>query len=174
MSPDKFADRLAPETYQDDDRWVGVFENDPSAEDSLWLSARLFARLGAIAAGYDLHTLPRLGGVDPVQLNGLRCESLIDQLAFVAERSSSRSYRFPAMIRIRRLPKQRFRRVSYEIEYQPIHPADGFRLISRHPVLELEQIVGVGDGWAMIHAADQAWDGHEGQWVTIHSPCEEP
>ena len=86
MSPDKFADRLAPETYQDDDEVVGVFENDPSAEDSLWLSARLFGRLVAIASGYELHTLPMLGGAGAVQLNDLRCESLLDELAFVAER----------------------------------------------------------------------------------------
>ena len=83
---DSFADRLDPSTYQDDDGLVGVFESGAREEDSLWISERLFRRLTAVATGYELHTLPMLGGSDPVRLNGQRCESLLDELAFVAER----------------------------------------------------------------------------------------
>lgn len=81
----RFADRLDAATYEDDEV-VGVFENDPGEPDSLWLSERLFHRLTAVAKGYELHTLPMLGGSDPVRLNQQRCQSLLDELAFIAER----------------------------------------------------------------------------------------
>lgn len=83
---DRFADRLDPATYSEDDGTVSVFESDPGAKDSLWISERLFRRLAAVASGYELHTLPMLGGPDPVRLNWQRCQSLLDELAFVAER----------------------------------------------------------------------------------------
>ena len=83
---DRFDDRLDPATYSDDDGTVGVFESDPSEGDSLWISERLFRRLTAVASGYELHTLPMLGGSVPVRLNGQRCQSLLDELAFVLER----------------------------------------------------------------------------------------
>lgn len=83
---DRFADRLNSATYNDDDGTVGVFEADPGEDDSLWISERLFLRLTAVASGYELHTLPMLGGTDPVRLNRQRCQSLLDELSFVAER----------------------------------------------------------------------------------------
>lgn len=82
---DRFDDRLDAATYEDDEV-VGVFESDPGESDSLWLSERLFCRLTAVANGYELHTPPMLGGSDPVRLNQQRCQSLLDELAFVAER----------------------------------------------------------------------------------------
>lgn len=57
-----------------------------SGRDALWVSERLFARLTRVADAYELHTLPTLVGPDPIQLNRARCESLVDELAFVAER----------------------------------------------------------------------------------------
>ncbi|QTE31096.1 hypothetical protein [Pengzhenrongella sicca] len=86
MQIDRFADRLDPATYAEDDEVVGVFESDPSDQDALWLSARLFRRLTGVALAYELHSLPMLGGLDPVRLNRARCESLLDEIAFVAER----------------------------------------------------------------------------------------
>jgi len=86
VTPDRFADRLDAATYEHDDDVVGVFEPDSGDEDSLWLSARLFGRLTAVASAYELHTLPMVGGSEPVQLNRHRCESLLDELTFVAER----------------------------------------------------------------------------------------
>lgn len=86
MTPDRFADRLDAATYGADDEVVGVFETDPGEEDSLWLSARLFRRLTAVSTAYELHTLPMLGGSDPVRLNQQTCQWLLDELAFVAER----------------------------------------------------------------------------------------
>lgn len=70
----------------DDDEVVGVFEIDSSDADALWLSARLFRRLTGVASAYELHSLPLLGGSEPVLLNRARCESVLDELAFVAER----------------------------------------------------------------------------------------
>ena len=63
-----------------------MYESDPDEEDSLWIPERLFGRLTQVASAYELHTLPMLGGMDPVQLNRARCEALLDEVAFVAER----------------------------------------------------------------------------------------
>jgi hypothetical protein len=86
VTRDRFADRLDASTYEEDDETVGVFESSPAEQDSLWLSGRLFHRLTGVAEAYELHTLPMLGGSEPVRLDRLRCESLLDELAFVADR----------------------------------------------------------------------------------------
>lgn len=52
----------------------------------MWLSERQLHGRTAVAGGYELHTLPMLGGSDPVRLNQERRQSLLDELAFVAER----------------------------------------------------------------------------------------
>ena len=83
---DRFADRLDPATYALEDEVVGVFESDPSEADTLWLSARLFRRLTGVARAYELHALPQLDDPDPVRLNRARCEAVLDEIAFVAER----------------------------------------------------------------------------------------
>ena len=85
MTSDRFADRLDPATYQDDEV-VGVYEDTPDDEDSLWLSERLVQRLLLVAAAYELHTLPLLSSADPIRLNQQRCAPLLDELAFVADR----------------------------------------------------------------------------------------
>ena len=86
VTRDRFADRLDAATYEDDDEAVSVFESTPADQDCLWLSGRLFRRLTGVAAAYELHTLPMLGGSEPMRLNRPRCESLLDELAFVADR----------------------------------------------------------------------------------------
>lgn len=86
MSIDRFADRLDPATYTDDDETVGVFESGPSDGDSLWLSARIFRRLTFVARAYELHALPMLDDAEPVTLNRPRCEAVVDEIAFVADR----------------------------------------------------------------------------------------
>jgi len=82
---DRFTDRLDPTTFADDPV-VGGYEQGPDDDDALWVSERLFARLTAVAAGYELHTLPMLGQSDPVALNRARCTSLLTEVTFVAER----------------------------------------------------------------------------------------
>lgn len=86
VAHDRFADRLDASTYQGDDDVVGVYEFDAADQDSLWLSGRLFRRLTDVAVAYELHTLPLLGGSDPVRLDRVQCQSLLDELAFLAER----------------------------------------------------------------------------------------
>ena len=86
MSEDRYSDRLDASTYEDDDGTVGIFEVIPSEPDSLWLSERLFHRLTGVAAAYELHTLSLLRALDDDRLNRARCESLLDELAFVADR----------------------------------------------------------------------------------------
>ena len=83
---DRFADRLDPSTYAADPDTVAVFESGHADADALWLPARLFRRLTHVAAAYELHSLPLLGGPEPVELNRARCESVLDEVAFVAER----------------------------------------------------------------------------------------
>lgn len=90
MRPDRFADRLDAEMFGSD-AVVGVFESEPSEADALWLSERLFARLVMVARAYELHTLPLLGGSNAVRLSRPQCESLFDELAFVADRPMIRS-----------------------------------------------------------------------------------
>lgn len=65
---------------------MGIFEISPDEPDSLWLSDRLFHRLTGVAIAYDLHTLATMRVLDDDRLNRARCESLLDELAFVAER----------------------------------------------------------------------------------------
>lgn len=78
------------------------------------------------------------------------------------------------MIRVRRLPKRRFRRPPYEVEYRPASESlTGWHKVTPHPVFDIEKVVGTGDAWAMIHAADEAWDGSVGEWVTILGSGEE-
>lgn len=85
MSADRFADRLSVGTYADDPV-VGIFESSPGEHDAVSLPERLFNRLTAVASAYELHSLPLLGGSDPVTLNRSQCESLLDEVEFVAER----------------------------------------------------------------------------------------
>ncbi len=82
----RFADRLDASTYADDDETVGVFEGGPDDEDALWLSGRLFRRLTTVGAAYELHVLPQLQDGDAVRLGRPQCQSLVDELQFVAER----------------------------------------------------------------------------------------
>lgn len=54
----------------------------------------------------------------------------------------------------------------YEIEFSTSSRGN-LRMRSTMPVFEMEQELGVGDAWALVHAADQAWDGHSGEWVDL-------
>jgi hypothetical protein len=86
VSLDRYADRLDPSTYENDDDTVGIFESTADDPDSLWLSGRLFHRLTGVAVSYEMHTLALLADVDSDRLNRAGCESLLDELAFVADR----------------------------------------------------------------------------------------
>lgn len=85
MTGDRFADRLDAATYSDDPV-VGVYSEDPGEASSLWVPERLFERLVLLARAYGLHTLPLLGGSEPVHLTGPMIGSLVDELDFVRAR----------------------------------------------------------------------------------------
>lgn len=79
------------------------------------------------------------------------------------------------MIRIRRLPKRRFRRhPPYEVEYHLAASGEGWHKVTAYPVFDIEMVIGTGDAWTMIKAADAEWDGSTGQWVTLFEPGECP
>lgn len=86
MTDDRFADRLDAATYAHDDEIVRVFQRTAEDPDALCLSGKLFHRLTSVASAYRLPILALLGGSDPMTLNSPLCASLLDELAFVAER----------------------------------------------------------------------------------------
>ena len=73
------------------------------------------------------------------------------------------------MIRLRVVSHRRFRRRVYEVEF-PLTAGGGVtrRKVTKQPIFDLEEHVGTGDAWAIIDAADDAWDGTTGGWVSLH------
>jgi len=72
------------------------------------------------------------------------------------------------MIRMRRLAPGRFRRRVYEVEFTPKgHTEPQWRRVTRTPVTLIDPYLGVGDAWALVHAADEAWDRQAGAWVSL-------
>lgn len=73
-------------------------------------------------------------------------------------------------IRIRRLGPTRFLgRKRYEVELPAIATGDPFhRKVTSVPVTMLEKHLGVGDAWSLVKAADAAWDGQTGKWVSLY------
>lgn len=71
------------------------------------------------------------------------------------------------MIRLRRLPsKGLLRRKRYEVEITPADVAP-VRRVTSTPVTLIDKYSGVGDAWALVHAADDAWDGESGEWISL-------
>jgi len=71
------------------------------------------------------------------------------------------------LIRVRALPKRWLRRRRFEVEYRPEATDEGWRRSTPCPVFDLEQVVGTGEAWAMIHAAGAAPAASTSDWVTI-------
>ena len=73
------------------------------------------------------------------------------------------------MIRIRRCePKGLLRRRRYEVEF--VEPDTGETRWQREtttPVTTIDQHIGVGDAWALVHAADKAWDEGSSRWSSL-------
>lgn len=85
MNLARYSDRLDPATYEDDEP-IAIYEEDPGEAGALYISERLFSRLVHLGEAYELHHLPLLGRIEPVQLGRAQCVALCDELAFVAER----------------------------------------------------------------------------------------
>lgn len=72
------------------------------------------------------------------------------------------------MLRIRRLPPTRvLRRPVYEIEAGPsaVHPS-GWTTTTTTPATQIDTLIGVEEAWALVDAADAAWNGGVGAWVS--------
>ena len=72
------------------------------------------------------------------------------------------------MIRIRRLPPRLLRRRLYEVEFTD--DADGAHTWTRvtpTPITIIDRYIGTGDAWSLVSAADEAWDGELGEWVSL-------
>lgn len=71
------------------------------------------------------------------------------------------------MIRIRRVESGLLRRRRYEVEFR--EDDDWKRRVTRTPVTLLDEQLGVGDAWALVHAADETWENGDRSWVTLQS-----
>jgi hypothetical protein len=89
---ERFADRVAPETYQNDETWAVGLVGAGRAVD--WASMLpdehtgipegIAERLLALGRAYRLHQLSALNGTKQNRLNGQQAGSLADELAFLA------------------------------------------------------------------------------------------
>ena len=83
---DALTDRFEVQTYADDEP-VRVYRPDRYGldDDGVWIPERLWDRLLHIGAAYQLHLLPLLDGTtNPVFLNPVQVEGLLQELRFVA------------------------------------------------------------------------------------------
>lgn len=86
MTPlDRYADRFDASTYADDPS-VRVFAVEAAGQDGeFWLPERLWQRVYLIGCAFELHVLPTVTWQsEPVFLNSLQCENLLDELEFVS------------------------------------------------------------------------------------------
>jgi hypothetical protein len=60
------------------------------------------------------------------------------------------------------------------VEYHPGTAHEGWSKITAYPVFDIEKVVGTGDAWALVKAADAGWDGTTGGWATIYEPGDVP
>ena len=68
---------------------------------------------------------------------------------------------------IRRVaPVGLIRRSRYELEIV-LPTGKRERRVTRSPVTVIDLHLGVGDAWAVVHAADKEWNGENGSWVTV-------
>jgi hypothetical protein len=81
-APYPFVDRLAVETYADDEP-VRVFS--PETETEAWVPERLFERLQALAKGYQLHVATLVAEQGLSFLNVAQAQNFGDELAFLGD-----------------------------------------------------------------------------------------
>lgn len=85
MAPEGI-NRFDQSRYADDEP-VHVFRSDRygTDEDGLWVPERIWYRCHHLGRAYELHLLPLLdGSTDPVFLNPVQVDQLLDELRFVA------------------------------------------------------------------------------------------
>jgi len=78
---DRFADRLLADTYAGDEG-VQLGFGDVSA--AMLVPERLFTRAQCMARAYELHLLPTIDIYSQTRLNRPQCETLLDEIDFIA------------------------------------------------------------------------------------------
>lgn len=78
----RFDDRLVAATYADDEP-IHVFSPETQAE--AWVPERVFARMQAVAVGYDLHVIPLLAEEALRFLDGSQAVTFTDEVGFIAQ-----------------------------------------------------------------------------------------
>ncbi len=78
---DRFADRFLADTYAGDEPVQFDCGEDTSA---VTLPERLFARAQCVARAYELHLLPTIDIYSRTRLNRPQCETLLDEINFIA------------------------------------------------------------------------------------------
>lgn len=85
----EWINRFDQSRYADDEP-VHVFRTEQYGpdEDELWVPERIWCRCHYLGRAYELHLLPLLdGSTDPVFLNPVQVDQLLDELRFVANRA---------------------------------------------------------------------------------------
>lgn len=78
------------------------------------------------------------------------------------------------MIRIRRCqPRGLLRRPRYQVEFIGPGGIVERRQETTTPVTAIDPHVGVAEAWALVHAADRAWDHSSDEWLSL-PPQPEP
>ena len=82
MAPtDRFADRFLADTYARDEP-VQLDCGDPIS--AVAVPERLFARAQSVARAYEPHVLPTIDIYTRTRLNRPQCETLLDEINFIA------------------------------------------------------------------------------------------
>jgi hypothetical protein len=81
MVRDRFADRLRADTYARDEV-VQLDYGDPTS--AVAMPERLFGRAQSVARAYELHLLPTIDIYSRTRLNRPQCETLLDEINFIA------------------------------------------------------------------------------------------
>jgi hypothetical protein len=78
------------------------------------------------------------------------------------------------MIRVRRCkPKGFLRRRRYQVEFVESGTGEArWRKETTTPVTMIDPYIGVGEAWALVHAADKAWDEGSSEWASLPGPAE--
>jgi hypothetical protein len=48
-----------------------------------------------------------------------------------------------------------------------------FRVVTATPVQVIEAVLGTGDAWSLVGAANDHWDGSTGRWVSLDAQPDE-
>lgn len=76
------------------------------------------------------------------------------------------------MIRLRRCEANGvLRRRRYQVEFVDANTGETvWQIETTTPVTTIDRHIGVGEAWALVHAADKAWDEGSSHWISLPGP----